>query len=153
MNKYLAALHARRVSNGASVSHAQSDPPKDDENREPGEATSAIENPTHSSEPGPSEPPIFDTSDTPTEPTTAPAAQPMLVEFTNSSNLRSASLDLATGIVTVEFIKSDAYRYANFTAALMIEWQGAKSPGSWFHQHVRSKPDRHPIVAAPTAEG
>lgn len=76
-------------------------------------------------------------------PTTAgePAVR---LEF-KSSNIRSAELG-ADGVAAVTFKDGAVYRYANFTAELMAEWEAAKSAGSWFHQNVRSKADRHPIV-------
>jgi hypothetical protein len=67
------------------------------------------------------------------------------IEFANSKNLVSATLE-ASGVVAVEFTNGRTYRYANFTAELMRDWQAAKSAGSWFHQNVRSKPDRFPII-------
>ncbi len=36
--------------------------------------------------------------------------------------------------------------YANFTPALMREWQIAKSPAAWFHQNVRLKTKDFPEV-------
>ena len=68
------------------------------------------------------------------------------LEFAKSSNLRTASLD-DRGVVTVAFANGTTYQYANFSAELMLEWQNAKSAGSWFHQNVRSKPDRHPVTS------
>lgn len=69
------------------------------------------------------------------------------IEFTGSSNLRSARLSEVTGTVEVLFKNGKTYRYANFTRAMMIEWESADSPGGWFHKNVKTKPDRHPVVA------
>lgn len=67
------------------------------------------------------------------------------VDFKHSSNLRAATL-ATDGTVTVEFANGTVYRYGGFTAELMQEWQDAKSAGGWFHQHVRQKPERHPVL-------
>lgn len=78
----------------------------------------------------------------------APAPEAELairLEFAKSSNIRSATLD-AAGVVAVEFRDGSIYRYANFTLELMTEWEAAKSAGSWFHNNVRTKPDRHPVL-------
>lgn len=75
---------------------------------------------------------------------------PIVTTF-SSSNIVSAELG-ADGIVAVTFKDGKAYRYANFTPALMDEWKAAKSAGNWFHQNVRTKPDRHPVVESPAVE-
>ncbi len=72
---------------------------------------------------------------------------PNLLTPKDSSNIKSARLDAATGVVEVHFANGSHYRYANFTAAQLTEWRGAKSAGSWFHTNVRSHPDAHPVVA------
>jgi hypothetical protein len=69
------------------------------------------------------------------------------IEFAKSSNIRAASLG-ADGVLTVEFKDGARYRYGNFTVDLLAEWEGADSAGRWFHQHVRTKPDRHPVLQA-----
>lgn len=74
-----------------------------------------------------------------------------------SSNIQSAEINVESGIVTVTFNNGKAYRYANFTVALMTEWSAAKSAGSWFHQRVRMRPSAHPVIddteqAAETAQ-
>lgn len=86
------------------------------------------------------------------EPEPAPAASVAdyvisRLEFPKSSNLRAASLGV-DGVLMVDFANGSRYRYANFTLELMAEWEAAKSAGSWFHNNVRTKPDRHPIVEA-----
>lgn len=68
------------------------------------------------------------------------------LEF-KSSNVRKAVFDGSTGIVEVTFKDGAARRYLNFTDELMDAWRAAKSAGSWFHEHVKSQPDLHPIVA------
>jgi hypothetical protein len=84
----------------------------------------------------------------------APAADssPVLLVFKNSSNLRSAQLDVASGIVEVEFANGTRYRFANFTSELMDGWKAAQSAGGWFHQHVKRNPDLYPVVGGMTVE-
>ncbi len=79
-------------------------------------------------------------------PATAPVADPNLLIFKESSNVRSARFDEATGIVTVTFANERTYRYSGFTAALMREWSEAKSHGGWFHANVRQHPEAHPVI-------
>lgn len=79
---------------------------------------------------------------------------PNTITFSKSSNIQSAKFDPATGIAEVLFANNKTYRYANFTPAMMVDWQAAKSAGSWFHANVRQQPDKFPLVptgaAAPT---
>lgn len=77
----------------------------------------------------------------------APAAQdPNVLDFKGSSNVKRAALDPASGVVTVDFANDKTYRYGNFTTMLMREWAEAKSPGSWFHNNVRQRPDAYPLL-------
>lgn len=80
------------------------------------------------------------------DPEPAPAAPLLRLEFKNSSNLRHAELG-ADGVVTVHFANGTTYGYASFTPELMLEWEHADSAGRWFHNNVRSKPDKHPVVS------
>lgn len=79
----------------------------------------------------------------PTEP-----HDPHALAFKDSSNIRSARLDPASGVVEVHFANGTSYRYAHFTAELLKEWGEAKSAGQWFHVNVKSRPDEHPVVPA-----
>jgi hypothetical protein len=78
------------------------------------------------------------------------ASQTLRLEFKDSKNVTSAVLDTTTGVVTVTFVNGKSYRFANFTAELMAEWNTAESAGKWFSANVR-KSDRHPQVE-PTKE-
>lgn len=71
------------------------------------------------------------------------------IMFEGSSNVRSAKLNPETGVVAVLFRNGQTVHYGAFTVDMMIEWEAAKSAGSWFHHNVRQKPDRHPILKAP----
>lgn len=88
--------------------------------------------------PGPVEPAV------PPPPPTTKAGKQVLA-FT-SSNVKRAELEPATGVVTVTFANGSTYRYANFNAELMAEWDAAKSAGSWFHNRVKMRPEEHPLV-------
>lgn len=79
-------------------------------------------------------------------PPTPEPLDPTALEFKGSSNVRTARLDQATGIVTVSFANESSYRYGSFTIETMREWAEAKSAGTWFHQHVRQHPEKHPQI-------
>lgn len=88
------------------------------------------------------------TTETSTAPTTKPAADPNLLVFPKSQNVASAKLDPDAGTVDVTFANQSVHRFAKFTAAQLAEWKEAKSAGSWFHQHVKLKPEDHPHLGS-----
>lgn len=85
-------------------------------------------------------------------PSPLPAPDVIVLEF-SSSNIAGASLDLATGRLTVTFRSGPPYCYANVTREQMDAWKAAPSAGSWFHHNIRQRTAAHPVVspAAPSS--
>ena len=75
-------------------------------------------------------------------------ANPNAIVFHDSSNVRGATLDPATGVVEVTFANGTSYKYQNFTAELMTEWSSSNSAGKWFHARVKSHPELYPLVGS-----
>jgi hypothetical protein len=68
------------------------------------------------------------------------------VAMFNSTNIRGAELDVASGVLEVEFTNGKRYRYGNFTRELLDAWRGAESAGKWFNTNVKAQPDKHPLL-------
>lgn len=84
------------------------------------------------------------------------------IRFETSSNIQSATLDERSGVLDVTFANGKTYRFANFTLDLLKQFEAAPSPGKWFADTVKKRPDAHPqvkdaasaasVVTAATAE-
>lgn len=74
---------------------------------------------------------------------------PNVITFEKSSNIASARFDQASNTCEVEFRNGSRYSYRNFTAAMMEDWRGAKSGGTWFHSNVKQQPDSYPVTQLP----
>jgi hypothetical protein len=62
-----------------------------------------------------------------------------------SSNLKSVGYEPKTKTLEVEFQNGGVFRYPGVTAARHAALVAARSPGGYFHQHIRSQ---HVGVAA-----
>ena len=55
----------------------------------------------------------------------------------NSSAIRSASYDVVSQVMTVNFTDGSEYSYDGVPPNVFDDFTGSGSPGSYFNQHIR----------------
>lgn len=147
MNKYVQRyLERKRARNGEPDAARVAPPPSEGEGQTDGEGKGEQ---TPNESPAGSTPAIVPSSNPDSSPPVVPppiSDTVMEIEFKESSNIRAAKLDRATGVLSVAFANGSVYRFAGVTAEQMVAWQSAKSAGGWFHHNIKSQPAKHPVV-------
>jgi hypothetical protein len=74
---------------------------------------------------------------------------PEMVETPNSSNIYAVGHDADTNTLHVTFRNasdkpSNTFTYSKVTPEQHQDMMSADSAGSWFHEHIKKHPDKHP---------
>lgn len=61
-----------------------------------------------------------------------------------SSLIESVEIDQETGEMVVNFVSGASYAYGNTGSADAVSLLEAESPGRWFIENIRSRPELYP---------